>query len=332
MDLLSNYQGFRKCEVILVFDAYKVPRNTGEVVRYHNIYVVYTREAETADAYIEKATYEIGKKHRVRVATSDGAEQLIILGHGALRLSASAFRAELERTGGEIRAILERNNRRVRSQPVKAALDRAGEARGGERRGHDGQAYTRLKLKMLLLVVAGTLGAGRGPLPLGRWWWTACSRTPLPGACCGCARTCSAVTRQGALEIYQHVFRNHKGTWLLVGTILPDAGGLYVAMGRFIRWLDQIGAAVRQVVNETGETVRLPKELRPVEGGPAVHPADPGTAGDRGQGSGAAAAGPGGFPGPDLKTPLTSVLGYLNLLHDELDSRRSSGPNIRASP
>ena len=133
MDLLSNYQGFRKCEVILVFDAYKVPRNTGEVVRYHNIYVVYTREAETADAYIEKATYEIGKKHRVRVATSDGAEQLIILGHGALRLSASAFRAELERTGGEIRDILERNNRRVRSQPVKAALDRAGEARRRER-------------------------------------------------------------------------------------------------------------------------------------------------------------------------------------------------------
>ena len=133
MDLLSNYQGFRKCEVILVFDSYKVPRNTGEVVRYHNIYVVYTREAETADAYIEKATYEIGKKHRVRVATSDGAEQLIILGHGALRLSASAFRAELERTGGEIRDILERNNRRVRSQPVKAALDRAGEARRRER-------------------------------------------------------------------------------------------------------------------------------------------------------------------------------------------------------
>ena len=133
MDLLSNYQGFRKCEVILVFDAYKVPRNTGEVVRYHNIYVVYTREAETADAYIEKATYEIGKKHRVRVATSDGAEQLIILGHGALRLSASAFRAELERTGGEIQAILERNNCRVRSQPVKAALDRAGEARRRER-------------------------------------------------------------------------------------------------------------------------------------------------------------------------------------------------------
>ena len=68
MDLLSNYQGFRRCEVILVFDAYKVPRSLGEVVKYHNIYVVYTKEAETADAYIEKTTYELGKKHRVRVA------------------------------------------------------------------------------------------------------------------------------------------------------------------------------------------------------------------------------------------------------------------------
>ena len=94
MDLLSNYQGFKKCVVILVFDAYKVPRNVQDVFKYHNIYVVYTKEAETADTYIERATYEIGKHHRVRVATSDGAEQLIILGHGALRLSATTFKAE----------------------------------------------------------------------------------------------------------------------------------------------------------------------------------------------------------------------------------------------
>lgn len=67
--------------------------------RYHNIYVVYTKQAETADAYIEKATYELGRHHRVRVATSDGTEQLIILGHGALRLSARAFRAEVEQAG-----------------------------------------------------------------------------------------------------------------------------------------------------------------------------------------------------------------------------------------
>ena len=82
-DILSNYRGFRKCRVIAVFDAYKVKGGQGSVEKYHGIHVVYTKEAETADAYIERATYEIGKHHRVRVATSDGPEQLIILGHGA---------------------------------------------------------------------------------------------------------------------------------------------------------------------------------------------------------------------------------------------------------
>ncbi|HJC40391.1 MAG TPA: TetM/TetW/TetO/TetS family tetracycline resistance ribosomal protection protein [Candidatus Intestinimonas pullistercoris] len=125
MDLLSNYQGFKKCVVILVFDVYKVPRGLEEVIRYHNIYVVYTKEAETADAYIEKATFEIGKKHRVKVATSDGAEQLIILGHGALRLSATAFRAEVEQVEGEIAGILARNNRRDKARPIQTAMDRA---------------------------------------------------------------------------------------------------------------------------------------------------------------------------------------------------------------
>ena len=126
MDLLSNYQGFRKCEVILVFDAYKVPGNTREVSRYHNIHVVYTKEAETADAYIEKTTFELSKqRHRVRVATSDGAEQLIILGHGALRLSATIFRQEVEQTLGQIAAILAQNNRRERSSPVRHAMDKA---------------------------------------------------------------------------------------------------------------------------------------------------------------------------------------------------------------
>lgn len=125
MDVLSNYQGYRKCEVILVFDAYKVPRNLGEVVKYHNIHVVYTKEAETADAYIEKATYELGKHYRVRVATSDSAEQLIILGHGALRISARTFRQEVDRTGAEVAAILARNNRREKSGAVAQAMERA---------------------------------------------------------------------------------------------------------------------------------------------------------------------------------------------------------------
>ena len=125
MDILCNYQGYRKCTLILVFDAYKVEGNPGEVLKYHNIYVVYTKEAETADTYIERATYEIGRHHRVRVATSDGAEQLIILGHGALRLSASAFKAEVEQAAGQISAILAANNRSAPSQPVAAALERA---------------------------------------------------------------------------------------------------------------------------------------------------------------------------------------------------------------
>ena len=92
-----------------MFDAYKVPHGTGEVSRYHNIHIVYTKEAETADMYIEKTTYQLAKQRRVRVVTSDGAEQLIILGHGALRVSARSFREEVERTNGEIRRILEEN-------------------------------------------------------------------------------------------------------------------------------------------------------------------------------------------------------------------------------
>ena len=76
----------------------------------NNIYVVYTKEAETADAYIEKATYDLGKDHRVRVATSDSLEQLIILGHGAVRVSARDFKAEVEAAEGSIAQIIERNN------------------------------------------------------------------------------------------------------------------------------------------------------------------------------------------------------------------------------
>jgi len=112
MDILSNYQGFRKCEVILVFDAYRVSGGTGSVTRYHNIHVVYTKEAETADNYIEKVTLEIGRKHRVRVATSDYLEQLIILGHGALRISARMFREEVELAEGQIARIIQESNRR----------------------------------------------------------------------------------------------------------------------------------------------------------------------------------------------------------------------------
>ena len=110
MDLLCNYQGFQKNVVILVFDAYKVKGNPGSVEHYRNIHVVYTKEAETADAYIERATYEIAKDHRVRVATSDNLEQLIILGHGAVRVSAREFLEEVEAAEGRISEIIGRNN------------------------------------------------------------------------------------------------------------------------------------------------------------------------------------------------------------------------------
>ena len=123
-DLLCNYQGYRKCEVIAVFDAYKVRGGQGSVEKYHNIHVVYTKEAETADAYIERATYELGKRHRVRVATSDGPEQLIILGHGALRVSAAAFREEVEAVQGQIARILAQNNRRGHGA-LRAAMEQA---------------------------------------------------------------------------------------------------------------------------------------------------------------------------------------------------------------
>lgn len=95
-DILSNYQGYRKCTLILVFDAYKVEGHAEEVVPYHNIYVVYTKEAETADQYIEKTVHRIGREHQVTVATSDGLEQIIILGQGAHRLSAAGLKKEIE--------------------------------------------------------------------------------------------------------------------------------------------------------------------------------------------------------------------------------------------
>ena len=110
-DLLANYRGAKQCEVIVVFDAYKVKGGPGSVEKYNGIYVVYTKEAETADAYIEKTTYDLSKNHRVRVATSDALEQLIILGHGALRISARAFHEELEQTQGEIGRFLADHNR-----------------------------------------------------------------------------------------------------------------------------------------------------------------------------------------------------------------------------
>ena len=125
-DLLCDYQSMRGCAVIVVFDAYKVRGNPGSHERYHNIHVVYTKEAETADTYIERATYEIAKEHRVRVATSDGPEQLIILGHGALRVSASMFREELDAAKIRIAELIAKNNRPAPTGAIRAAIEAAG--------------------------------------------------------------------------------------------------------------------------------------------------------------------------------------------------------------
>ncbi len=107
MDVLCNYQGYRKNVLILVFDAYKVAGNPGSTQKYHNIHVVYTKEAETADQYIEKVTHEIGRKAKVTVATSDGLEQVIILGQGAVRMSAQGLWEEVQAANRQIQQDLE---------------------------------------------------------------------------------------------------------------------------------------------------------------------------------------------------------------------------------
>ena len=104
MDRLSNYAGFTKKNVICVFDAYKVPGGTEQIYRYHNIDVIFTREAETADQYIEKAAHELTKQYQVTVATSDAIEQIIIYGAGAVRLSARNFESEVANAEREMQA------------------------------------------------------------------------------------------------------------------------------------------------------------------------------------------------------------------------------------
>ncbi len=105
MDILCNYQGIKKCELILVFDAYRVQGHSAELLDYHNIHVVYTKEAETADQYIEKFAHENGRKADITVATSDGLEQIIIRGQGCALISARELKEEVERTAEEARAV-----------------------------------------------------------------------------------------------------------------------------------------------------------------------------------------------------------------------------------
>ena len=98
LDILSNYKGYKKNNILVVFDAYKVKGNTREIIRYNNINVVYTKESETADHYIEKITNELTRDFLVKVATSDALEQIIILSKGAIRLSARELLMEIEYT------------------------------------------------------------------------------------------------------------------------------------------------------------------------------------------------------------------------------------------
>jgi small GTP-binding protein len=106
INAMCNYRGFTSCNLILVFDAYRLKGNTREIEEINGITVIYTKEAETADMYIEKASHELSKKHRVRVATSDRLEQIIIMGSGAYRMSASEFHDEVMKTEREIRDII----------------------------------------------------------------------------------------------------------------------------------------------------------------------------------------------------------------------------------
>ncbi len=106
VNLLINYQGVKRCRVILVFDAYRVKGNPGSIEKQAGIHIVYTKEAETADMYIEKASYDLSREHRVKVATSDALEQVIILGHGAERMSAGELKWEVEQAGKKIQEFI----------------------------------------------------------------------------------------------------------------------------------------------------------------------------------------------------------------------------------
>ena len=130
-EICCGYQGYVGGTLILVFDAYKVKGNPGSVSSYHNIYVVYTKEAQTADQYIEKTVHDLGKKHRVTVATSDALEQMIIWGEGASRLSAAGFLDAVRAADKRIREAI--SVRTPVSQPVlkkSPSLESAGDGPG----------------------------------------------------------------------------------------------------------------------------------------------------------------------------------------------------------
>ena len=123
MDILCNYQGYKKCVLILVFDAYKVEGYALEIQKYHNIHVVYTKKAETADQYIEKVVHHIGRRYHVTVVTSDGVEQVITMGQGGARISSRDFLEEIEYT----KKLIEEDNEKQRSSDRNYLFDHADE-------------------------------------------------------------------------------------------------------------------------------------------------------------------------------------------------------------
>ena len=123
MDVLCNYQGFKNYPLILVFDAYKVEGEAMEIFKYHNIHVVYTKEAETADMYIEKVVHEVGRKYHVTVVTSDGVEQVITMGQGGTRISSRDFLEEIEYT----KKLIEEDNEKQRVSDRNYLFDHADE-------------------------------------------------------------------------------------------------------------------------------------------------------------------------------------------------------------
>ena len=177
--------------------------------------------------------------------------------------------------------------------------------------------YARLKRKMLLLVVAGTLAALAVGMLLLHTVVDGVLQDPFARAFLWVAQNLFGQDEAAALELYQQTVRNQKPGLLALGAIVLMLVAFYLALGRFTTWLDQIGAAVRQVVSESGQPVVLPKELAPVaEDLNAIERAlkeREETARESEQRRGDLVA----FLAHDLKTPLTSVLGYLNLLHDE---------------
>lgn len=177
--------------------------------------------------------------------------------------------------------------------------------------------YTRLKLKMLLLVVFGTLCAGAAGLFLLDVVIDGILQDPFARLFVWASTTLFGQTTQNALALYQNVFRNHKQELITLGMILLMLVAFYLAMGRFTRWLDQISSATRQVVNETGEEVKLPKELAPLAQDLNVIRRQLRDREQAARESERRKSDLIAFLAHDLKTPLTSVVGYLTLLRDD---------------